>query len=145
MFGPYRSHFLSRKSLTASNGKSSILEERLYSFFFAFLPKKNEASFFRFSSSTQLLMKTLVLLRSCKIVKNFTSFCFVFTNFWNTPIRFTIDFEKVGLIPFASLCSKIWEQPGHFRFDLQKFRDKQFVSFSILQYFKNETSFSLRS
>jgi hypothetical protein len=37
------------------------------------------------------------------------------------------------------------EQPGHFRFDLQKFRDKQFVSFSILQYFKNETSFSLRS
>jgi hypothetical protein len=100
--------------LVTSNGKSSILEERLYSFFFAFFKKKNEASFFRFSSSTQLLMKTFVLLRSCKIVKNFTSFCFVFTNFWNTPIRFTIDFEKVGLIPLASLCSKILEQPGHF-------------------------------
>jgi hypothetical protein len=45
-----------------SNGKSLIVEERLYSFFFAFFPKKNEASFFRFSSSSQLLMKTFVLL-----------------------------------------------------------------------------------
>jgi hypothetical protein len=89
-------------------------------------------------------MKTLVLLRSCKIVKNFTSFCFVFKIFWNTPIRFTIDFEKVGLIPFASLCSKVLEQPGRFRFDLQKFRDKHFVSFSILQYF-GLNSFLLRS
>ncbi len=49
--------------------------------------------------------------------ESFTSFCFVFTNFWNTPIPFTIDFEKVGLIPFASLSSsKILEQPGRFRF-----------------------------
>jgi hypothetical protein len=31
-----------------SNGKSSIVEERLYSFFFAFFSKKNEASFFSF-------------------------------------------------------------------------------------------------
>ncbi len=117
----------------SSNGKSSLDEERLYSFFFAFFPKKNEASFFRFDSSTQLLTKTFVLLRSCKILENFTSFCFVFTNFWNKPIRFTIDFEKVGLIPFASLCSsKILEQPGRFRLDLHKFRDKQFVPFSIL-------------
>jgi hypothetical protein len=121
--------------IRGSNGKSLIVEERLYSFFFAFFPKKNEASFFSFSSSTQLLMKPFVLLRSCKIVKSFTSFCFVFTNFWNTPIRFTIDFEKVGLIPLASLCCKILEQPGLFCFDLQKFKDKQFVSFSILQYF----------
>ena len=119
-----------------SNGKSSIVEERLYSFFFAFLPQKNEVSFFRIFSSTQLLTKTFVLLRSCKILKSFTSFCFDFTNFWNIPIRFTIDFEKIGLIPFASLCcSKILEQPGSFRFDLQEFRDKQFVSFSILLYF----------
>ena len=128
----------------SSNGKSSIVEERLHSFFFAFL-KKNKASFFLFSSFTQLGTKTFVLLRSCKIFKRFTSLCFVFPNFWNNPIRFTFDLEKVGLIPFASLCSKILEQPGHFHFDLQMFRDKQFVSFSILQYFKNETSFSLRS
>jgi hypothetical protein len=118
-----------------SNGKSSIVEERLYSFFFAFFPQKNEASFFRFSSSTQLLMKTFVLLRSRKIEKKVTSFCFVFENFGNTPIRSTIDFEKVGLI---------LEQPGRFRFDLQKFRDKHFVSFSILQYF-GLNSFLLRS
>jgi hypothetical protein len=119
-----------------SNGKSSIVEEQIYSFFFAFFLKKNEASFFRFSYSTQLLTKTFVLLRSCKIFKSFTSFCFVFTNIWSTPIRFTIDFNKVGLIPFDFLCfSKILEQPGHFRFDLQKFRDKQFVSFSIFLYF----------
>jgi hypothetical protein len=98
-------------------------------------PKKNEASFFRFSSSTQLLTN----VRFASILKNFktfNSFCFVFTNFWNTPIRFTIDFEKVGLISFASSCSsKILEQPGRFSFDLQKFRDKQFVSFSVLLYF----------
>ncbi len=67
----------------SSNGKSSIVEERLYSFFFAFLPQKNEVSFFSFFSSTQLLTKTFVLLRSCKILKSFTSFCFDFTNFWN--------------------------------------------------------------
>ncbi len=47
-----------------SNGKSSIVEERLYSFFFAFFQKKNEASFFRFSSFAQLGTKTFVLLRS---------------------------------------------------------------------------------
>jgi hypothetical protein len=129
-------HIMDEGTLKTSNGKSSIVEERLYSFFFAFFPKKNEASFFRFSSSTQFLTKT-VLLRSCKILKSFTSFCFVFTNFWNTPISFTIDFEKFGLIPFASLCScKILEQPGRFCFDLQKFRNKQFVSFSILLYFE---------
>ncbi len=127
-----------------SNGKSSIVEERLYSFFFAFLPQKNEVSFFRFFSATQLLTKTFVLVRSCKHLKSFTSFCFDFTNFWNIPIRFTIDFEKIGLIPFASLCcSNILEQPGSFRFDLQKFRDKQFVSFSILLYFGLD-SFLLR-
>ncbi len=118
-----------------SNGKSSIVEERLYLFFFAFFPLKNEVSYFRFFSSTQLLTKTFVLLRSCKIFKSFTSFCFVFTNFWNIPIRFTTDFEKIGLILFASLCcSKILEQPGSFPFDLQKFRNKQFASFSILLY-----------
>jgi hypothetical protein len=126
-----------------SNGKSSIVEEHLYSFFFAFFQKK--ASFFRFSSSIQLLMKMFVLLRSCKILKSFTSFCFVFTNFLNTLIRFTIDFEKVVLIPFASLCSsKILEQPVRFCFDLQKFRDKQFVLFSILLYF-GQNLFLLRS
>ncbi len=130
--------------VTISNGKSSIVEERLHSFFFAFL-KKNEASFFRFSSFTQLGTKTFVLLRSCKIFKRFTSLCFVFPNFWNNPIRFTFDFEKVGLIPFASLCSsKILEQPGRFCFDLQKFRNKQFVLLSILLYF-GLNSFSLRS
>ncbi len=119
-----------------SNGKSSIVEERLYSFFFAFFPPQKKISYFRFFSSTQLVMKTFVLLRSLKILKSFTSFCFVFTNFLNSPIRFTIDFEKIGLIIFASLCcSKILEQPGSFRFDLQKFMNKQFVSFSILPYF----------
>jgi hypothetical protein len=35
------------------------------------------------------------------------------------------------------------EQHGSFRFDLQKFRDKQFVSFSILLYFGLD-SFLLR-
>jgi hypothetical protein len=128
-----------------SNGKSSIVEERLHSFFFAF-KKKNEASFFRFSSFTQLGTKTFVLLRSCKIFKRFTSLCFVFPNFWNNPIRFTFDLKKkVGLIPFASLCSsKILEQPGRFFFDLQKFRNKQFDLLSILLYF-GLNSFSLRS
>ncbi len=76
-----------------SNGKYSIVEERLYSFFFA-LKKKNEALFFRFSSFTQLGTKTFVLLRSRKIFKRFTSLCFVFPNFWNNPIRFTFNFEK---------------------------------------------------
>jgi hypothetical protein len=129
----------------SSNGKSSIVEKRLYSFFFVFFHKKNEASFFRFSSVTQLGTKTLVLLRSFKIFKRFTSLCFVFPNFWNNPIRFTFDFEKVGLIPFASLCSsKILEQPGRFCFDLQKFKNKQFVWLSILLYF-GLNSFSLRS
>ncbi len=131
-------------SFQSSNGKSSIVEERLYSFFFAL--KKNKASFFRFSSFTQLGTKTFVLLRSCKIFKRFTSLCFVFPKiFWNNPIRFTFDFEKVGLIPFASLCSsKILEQPGSFCFDLQKVRNKQFVLLSILLYF-GLNSFSLRS
>ena len=78
----------------SSNGKSSIVEERLYSFFFALFQEKNEASFFRFSSFTQLGTKTFVLLRSCKIFKGFTSLCFVFPNFWNNPIRFTFDLEK---------------------------------------------------
>jgi len=36
----------------SSNGKSSIVEEQLYLFFFIFFSKKNEASFFRFSSFT---------------------------------------------------------------------------------------------
>ncbi len=53
-----------------SNGKSSIVEERLYSLFFAFFPQKNEVSYFRFFSSTQLITKTFVLLRSCKILKS---------------------------------------------------------------------------
>ncbi len=127
-----------------SNGKSSIVEERLYSFFFVFF-EKNEASLFGFSSFTQLGKKTFVLLRSCTIFKGFTSLCFVFPNFWNNPIRFTFVFEKVGLIPFALLCSfKILEQPGRFCFDLQKFRNKQFVLLSILLNF-GLNSFSLRS
>ncbi len=128
-----------------SNGKSSIVEERLYSFFFAFFQKKNEASFFRFTSFTQLGTKTFVLLRSCKILKGSLS-CFVFPNFWNNPIHFTFDFENVGLIPFASHCSsKILEQPVRFFcFDLQKFRNKQFVLLSILLYFRLN-SFSLQS
>jgi hypothetical protein len=131
--------------ILSSNGKSSIVEERLYSFFFVFLQQKNEASFFRFSSFTQLGTKTFVLLRSCKIFKRFTSLCFVFPNFWNNPIRFTFDFEKVGLIPFASLCSsKIFEQPGRFCFDLKKFRNKQFVLLSICLYF-GLNSFLLQS
>jgi hypothetical protein len=132
-------------TVSTSNGKSSIVEERLYSFFFVFFHTKNEASFFRFSSFTKLGTKTFVLLRSCKIFKRFTSLCFVFPNFWNNPIRFTFDFEKVGLIPFASLCSsKILEQPGRFCFDLQKFRNRQFVLLSILLYF-GLNSFLLRS
>ncbi len=128
-----------------SNGKSSIVEERLYSFFFVFFFFLNKASFFCFSPFTQLGTKTFVLLRSCKIYQRFTQLCFVFPNFWNNPICFTFHFEKVGLIPFASLCSsKILEQPGRFCFDLQKFRNKQFVLLSILPYF-GLNSFSLRS
>ena len=130
--------------LVISNGKSSIVEERLYSFFFA-LKKKRSFVFSFFLFFTQLGTNTFVLLRSCKIFKRFTSLCFVFPNFWNNPIRFSFDFEKVGLIPFASLCSsKILEQPGRFWFDLQKFRNKQFDLLSILLYF-GLNSFSLRS
>ncbi len=51
-------------SARISNGKSSIVEERLYSFFFAFFQQKNEASFFLFTSFTQLGTKSFVLLRS---------------------------------------------------------------------------------
>ncbi len=135
---------ISPMSLGSSNGKSSIVEERLYSFFFVFFQKK-EALFFCFSSFTQLGTKTFVLLRSCKIFKRFTSLCFVFPNFWNNPICFTFDFEKVGLNLFASLCfSKILELPIRFCFDLQKFRNKQFVLLSILLYF-GLNSFLLRS
>ncbi len=128
-----------------SNGKSSIIGERLYSFSFGLLKKKRSFVFLRFSSFTQSGTKTFVLLRSCKILKRFISLCFVFPNFWNNPICFTFDFEKVGLIPFASLCSsKIFEQPGRFCFDLQKFRNKQFVLLSIFLYF-GLSSFLLRS
>ncbi len=108
-----------------SNGKSSIVEERLYSFFFALLPKNESFVFFRFSYSSQSLTKTFVLLRFCKILKRFTSFSFVFANFWNTPIRFTLDFESVGLIPFALLRScQILEQPGRFCVVLAKLKTK---------------------
>ncbi len=140
--------------------------------------------FLRFSSSSQSLTKTFILLRFCKIWKGFTSFSFVFANFWNTPIRFTFDFESVGLTPFASLCScQIIEQLGRFcfvlaklktkpncfyfdlwitfvpfsfalmncltnpirfRFDLQKFRNTQFVSFLIFMNF-GLNSFLFRS
>ncbi len=86
-----------------SNGKSSIVEERLYSFFFALFQEKNEASFFRFSSFNQLGTKAFVLLRSCKIFKRFTSLHFVLPKFWNNLVVF---------------C-----------FDLQNFRNKQFVCF----------------
>ncbi len=54
--------------LWSSNGKSSIDEERLYSFFFAFFHKKNEASFFRFSSFTQLGTKTFVVFELVKFL-----------------------------------------------------------------------------
>ncbi len=116
--------------MPSSNGKSSIVEERLYSFSFA-LFQKNEASFFvRFLSSSQSLRKMFVLLRSCTILEGFASFCFIFEICWNTPIRFTFDFESVGLIPFASFrCSKILEQHGRFRFVVDKVRTKfRFVS-----------------
>ncbi len=89
-----------------SNGKSSIVEERLYSFLLAFFPKKTKFRFFVFSSFTQLGTKTFVFLRSCKIFKRFTLLCIVFLNFWNNPISFTFNFEKVGLIPFASLLCR---------------------------------------
>ena len=106
-----------------SNGKSSIVQERLYSFFFALFEKRRNFVFFRFSSSSQSLTKTIVLLRFCKILKGFTSFLFVFANFWDTPIRFTFDFENIGLSPFASLhSSKILEQPGRFCFVDDKVR-----------------------
>jgi hypothetical protein len=36
-----------------SNGKSSIVQERLYSFFFALFQNKTNLRFFRFSSSSQ--------------------------------------------------------------------------------------------
>ncbi len=47
-----------------------------------------------------------------------------------TPIRFTLDFESVGLIPFASLrSSKILKQPFRFRFVFDKVRTtSRFVS-----------------
>jgi hypothetical protein len=134
--------FIYQQLIMTSNGKSSIVEERLYSLFFALFHNK----FFRFSSSSQSITKTFVLLRSCTILKGFTSFCFVSSNFLKTPIRFTFDFESVGIISFASLrSSKILEQPGRFRFDLQKFRDKQFILFSILPLIFELNSFLLRS
>ncbi len=45
-------------------------------------------------------------------------------------IRFTLDFESVGLMPFASLRSfKILEQPCRFRFVFDKVRTtSRFVS-----------------
>ena len=92
-YGSFKSANHKNDWVRNSNGKSSIVEERLHSFFFAF-KIKNEASFFRFFSFTQLGTKTVVLLRSCKIFKRSTSLCFVFPNFWNNPIRFTFDFLK---------------------------------------------------
>jgi hypothetical protein len=92
--------------------------------------KKRSFDFFRFSSSSQSLTKTFVSLRSCTIKKSFTSFCFVFANFWKTSIRFTFDFDNVGLCPFASLhSSKILEQPGRFCFVVENVRTPfRFVS-----------------
>ncbi len=59
-----------------------------------------------------VFFRMFVLLRSCTILEVFTSFCFVFSNFYNTTIHFTFDFESTGLIPFASLrSSKVLEQP----------------------------------
>jgi hypothetical protein len=69
----------------SSNGKSSIVEEGLYSFFFAFFNKKNEASFFRFSSFTQLLTKMFVLLRSGKFLKG-SLLSASFSQIFGTPL-----------------------------------------------------------
>jgi len=141
-----------------SNGKSSIVAERLYSFFFA-LFKKNEASFFFVFPSTQLLTKMFVLLRSCKILKEFTSFCYVLRIFGIHLFVLPSFFESIGPIPWSfslrpwqgedniSFCfvlATLRTKPTCFRFDLKKFGDKKFVSFSILLDF-SQNSFSLRS
>jgi hypothetical protein len=60
------------QDVRTSNGKSSIVEERLYSFFFAFF-----SSFFLFYTITN---EDFRLLRSCKNFKRFILHCFVFTN-----------------------------------------------------------------
>jgi hypothetical protein len=86
-----------------SNGKSSIVEERLHSFFFASVQTKTKLRFFRLFSFSQSLTKTFVSLRSYKILNVLASFFFVFTNFWTTPILYTFDFESVGPLVFASL------------------------------------------
>ncbi len=121
-----------------------IVEERLYSFFFAFFPQKNEVSFFRFFSSTQLLMKTFVLLRSWIFFQRFTSFCFVFTNFWNIPIRFTIDFEKnwANSLRFTLLFQN-FGTTWLFSLRSSEVQEQAIVSFSILVYFGLD-SFLLR-
>jgi hypothetical protein len=51
----------------SSNGKSSIVKERLHSFFFASIQTRTKLRFFSFFSSSQSLTKTFVSLRSCKI------------------------------------------------------------------------------
>jgi hypothetical protein len=120
----------------SSNGKSSIAEERLYSFFFVFFPKKQSLIFFVFSLLHNYYRRRLFCFDLVKY--KIVSLCFAsFSQIFGTSLIVLLSIlKKIGLIPFASLCcSKILEQPGSFCFDLQKFRNKQFVSFSILLYF----------
>ncbi len=126
-----------------SNGKSSIVEERLYSFFFAFFHKKTKLRFFVFPLLHNQERRRSLCFDLVKFLLG-SLLSASFSQIFGTTL-FVLDFGKVGLIPFASLCSsKILEQPGRFCIDLQKFRNKQFVLLSILLYF-GLNSFSLRS
>jgi hypothetical protein len=82
-----------------SNGKSSIVQERLYSFFFALFQNKSNFSFFSFFLFFTITNEDVRFdsILYCTILEGFAFFCF------NTPMRFTFDFESAGLIPFASL------------------------------------------
>ncbi len=75
------------KYLSASNGKSLIVEERIYSFFFAFFPKKTKLRFFVFP-----------LLHN---EERRRSFCFDLVKFLKGSLRSASFSQNFGTILFV--------------------------------------------
>jgi hypothetical protein len=133
-------------SVLHSNGKSSIFEERLYSFFFALLHKKRKFRFFsfflfftitnediRFTSILYNLKSFhFVLFRFCKFFECTNSFYVRLWKCWAKSLRFTSFFQNFGTtwsfllrnwqgknsISFCFVLAKLKTKPTCFRFDL---------------------------
>ncbi len=130
--------------VSTSNGKSSIVEERLYSFFV--VPKQNEASFFsyflfltinnedvRFPSILHNFRRFyFVLFRFLKFLEYTNSFYLRLWKCWANSLRFTSFFQNFGTTWTFSIWSyEFKEQAIRFVFDLSELRT-YFIFASIL-------------